>query len=894
MKQIWTLVILAGVSGAVALAQPVSSIGGVTYSSIRVDTTNSTTMTSARAFYAEKTGPSCPAATALAFASVTRAAVNNTLTQNTVTALKANTTYCLAVFVNGSVWTNVVEATTTSDPVEYPDPPIPPNSAWIPSGPPVINGNTYTVTSNCSNLQSSLNTAAALNDSLNHQVLIPAGASCTGNWSLPNRVGTGWIVIRSAAPDTALPPTGVRTSLNWAGAMPTLMVNNYSGEANSQMITTGTTARRYYLLGLRMMPGTRCSDCFTVVGATNTNPVEITTSSAHGRTTGTGVCIRGVLGNTNANTCAFITVTAANRFQLNGVAGNGAYGGGGVGATNPASYTFLLVPSTTAEDIVVDRCILQGREFPYRVAQVMSIRGTRTVLMNSHVSSVQAWQGVAGTTVFGSSVVPVPLFFGGPQGPLAMVNNFIEGHGITAYAEQAPSGDQIYDITVRRNYFQLRDDRRLFDISPTVRNPLSDGLFYAHRQSLEFKWGARVLVEGNQFDGAWTTIAAPAQALNIFGNATGFGYGVTDYRVAHNSFFNIAGGINVSCSVSGSGTQSWPDNAPSLRYEFYNNLFYRFRRYIDLNSTSTFSRGQAMFFNHGCTEFLVHHNTVIDPRGSLPGPFRFSGRRFSRFVIRNNILSFNQDGGAGGIINDDLGNPVIPPVPVGSWTATTALSAWGSIMYRGDGPDPLSRLESNFFIPGVRTTTDPQAWDSTLTSLNLTRFAVCDPASGILRDFLSQRNECAGANAANNGNETANQRYAWVRFRRATPDLVQSSDPGLDFRLRDDSPWKNRASDGRDPGVIHDELEAAQGQVHNARIRNVTGTSATVSYTAPDADACSVDYGLTPAWGAGQRVSDGGGVRWRSVDLSGLTPGTVYHVKLLCPTEQRELSFRTN
>ena len=880
--------------GGWALAQPVSTVGAVTYSTVRVDTTNPTTMTTARVFYAEKTGPSCPAVTALPFASITRTAVNNTLTQNTVTALKANTTYCLATLVNGTQWSNLVEATTAADPLEYPDPPVPPAGDWIPSGPPVINGNTYHVTSTCSNLQSVLNTAAAQTDSLNHQILIPPNANCAGNWNLPNRSGTGWIVIRSAAPDAALPPPGVRVTPAWAASLPTLSVNNYLGEANSQMITSGATARRYYLLGLRMTHGTRCSDCFTVLNATNTSPIEITTSSAHNRATGTGVCIRGVAGNTNANTCAFITVTAPNRFQLNGVNGNGAYAGGGIGATNPAAYTFLFVPSATAEDIVVDRCWLQGREFPYRMSYAASIRGTRTVLMNSYVSSIQAWQGVVGTTAFGSSIVPVPLFFGGPNGPLALINNYIEGHGITVYAEQAPAGDQIYDITVRRNYFHLRNSRRLFDLSPTVRNPLSDGLFYAHRQSLEFKWGARVLIDGNQFDGAWTTIAAPSQALNIFGNANGFGYGVTDYRVSNNSFFNIAGGINVSCSVSGSGTQSWPDNAPSLRYHFYNNLFYQFRRYIDLNSTSTFSRGQAIFFNHGCTEFLINHNTVFDPRGTQPAVFRFSGRRFSRFVIRDNILGFNQDGGAGGFMNDDLGNPVLPPFPTGSWTAATALAAWNGIMYRGDGPDPGSRLEFNFLIPGVRTTSDPAAWSSTSTSLNLNRFTVCDPASGILRDFLAFHNECAGANLANDGNETANQRYSWVRFRRATPDLAQAGEPGLDFRLRDDSPWKNRASDGRDPGVIVDELEAAQGRVRGARIRNISASGATVSYTAPDEAACYVDYGLTPAWGQGQRVSDGGGSLARSVQLSGLTPRTLYYVKLLCAVEQLELSFQTN
>jgi len=68
----------------------------------------------------------------------------------------------------------------------------------------------------------------------------------------------------------------------------------------------------------------------TVTGATNATPIEITTSAAHGYSTGYIVTIRGVGGNTAANvTSNAITVTGATTFTIDGSVGNGAYTSGG-------------------------------------------------------------------------------------------------------------------------------------------------------------------------------------------------------------------------------------------------------------------------------------------------------------------------------------------------------------------------------------------------------------------------------------------------------------------------------------------------------------------------------------------------------------------------------------
>lgn len=66
-----------------------------------------------------------------------------------------------------------------------------------------------------------------------------------------------------------------------------------------------------------------------IVGASNANPIVITTSTPHGLTTGNTVAIFGVLGNTNANGRRKVTVLSPTTFSLQGIAGNGVYTSGG-------------------------------------------------------------------------------------------------------------------------------------------------------------------------------------------------------------------------------------------------------------------------------------------------------------------------------------------------------------------------------------------------------------------------------------------------------------------------------------------------------------------------------------------------------------------------------------
>ena len=57
-------------------------------------------------------------------------------------------------------------------------------------------------------------------------ILLAAGATFTGTFTLRAKSGTGWIVVRTAAPNTSLPPAGTRITPSYAGVMPKIVSNS--------------------------------------------------------------------------------------------------------------------------------------------------------------------------------------------------------------------------------------------------------------------------------------------------------------------------------------------------------------------------------------------------------------------------------------------------------------------------------------------------------------------------------------------------------------------------------------------------------------------------------------------------------------------------------------------
>jgi hypothetical protein len=120
-----------------------------------------------------------------------------------------------------------------------------------------------------------------------------------------------------------------------------------------------------------------------------------------------------------------------------------------------------------------------------------------------------------------------------------------------------------------------------------------------------------------------------------------------------------------------------------------------------------------------------------------------------------------------------------------------------------------------------------------------------------------------------------------------------------DFRLGSNSVMRSkpglRGGDGKDVGVDMDALEAAQGKVTLKAPSEITAASAQINFAAPDSQACPVDYSSKDVTliSSFSRAADGGRERNRSVSLTGLAAGTLYHYRVNCMVEQPTGEFRT-
>ncbi|HMF77565.1 MAG TPA: hypothetical protein VK604_18045 [Bryobacteraceae bacterium] len=110
-----------------------------------------------------------------------------------------------------------------------------------------------------------------------------------------------------------------------------------------------------------------------------------------------------------------------------------------------------------------------------------------------------------------------------------------------------------------------------------------------------------------------------------------------------------------------------------------------------------------------------------------------------------------------------------------------------------------------------------------------------------------------------------------------------------DFHLRHDSAYiagNNPRTKTADAGVNMEVLNASQGLVTLIGVpgKTITTSAATIAYVAPDSGTCYVDYSSTDSdvIASFSRTVDSGGARTRNVALSSLSSGTTYFYRVEC------------
>lgn len=110
------------------------------------------------------------------------------------------------------------------------------------------------------NLQTALNNVTA-----GQTIMIQAGATFTGNFTLPTKVGTAEILVRTATPDASFPPDTARVAASDEALMPVIATAN-----SSPALTTSGATANWRFQGIAFTAGTSTGDIITIGDSVST------------------------------------------------------------------------------------------------------------------------------------------------------------------------------------------------------------------------------------------------------------------------------------------------------------------------------------------------------------------------------------------------------------------------------------------------------------------------------------------------------------------------------------------------------------------------------------------------------------------------------------------------
>lgn len=708
-----------------------------------------------------------------------------------------------------------------------------------------------------------------------------------------------WIVIRTAQPDSELPPEGVRVNPSWSAKLALLTSTETGHSVTAPAIAFGTLAHHYRFVGLEITHAqTATPDVFDPLDHA---PYAYTTADTsyvifdrcyfhglgfpdriwHGFFYWNGAFLAiinsyadnqdywrpyasglNITSDSNANTLTVATgtyhtgytdcrVTSPVTLTITGGAASGTgqmwmTGDCGIVADFPSG---MLANCSICSVVTETNPVLpKNNKNEYTVVPlgIFTLAAGRFTGARRYFSyELSAWN------TEGSQFLTIQY---GP-GPYILDNNYIQGVGILTHFTDEGLGVTVpSDITVTRNVFESPLEKMAF-------GPANDGRAYSHRNAFEVKTGQRIRFEGNQVVANFQEVTPNGYAAIFVVNAAfnpGLSNNVTsDLVIRNNTIDQSSSGIQ----INGATPQSYQVGKNMRRVLVENNLFKRIdgRKYSAnyLSGATLGAGGVVLSTAHGGEDFVIRHNTAYINRGPFPCFFCPYARPMEGFVMRDNIFWVNGDSGYRGVqfsgTTDSASSPVCP---------TIGKAALDCIMTSGPG-NPSYTWANNVLVPGLLTTGAGGIGDAG----NLT---------GIGALYAASPGTLVVAGATPQARETA------VQF---------SDSAGGNFTLALGSPYKAAGSDGADPGYDGFALDAAQGVVKETVVTAGAG-QAVVKFTAPDGVGCPVDVSANnfQTW---TRTGDPGGKRNRQIVIDSLSAATTYAYRILCRSMQVTGNFLT-
>lgn len=424
-------------------------------------------------------------------------------------------------------------------------------------------------------LQAALNGAEA-GDTL----ILDAGASFVGTFTLPAKSGNEWIVVRSSASEVdhsavsrslplhnakdkpiALPSPGFRVDPSYSHLMPTIIVGGEVG------IVAAPGAHHYRFIGIEIRAAETGEHFKDKTRPRQTKGAERERS---------------------------VQPTHQTLVSLGSV-----------------KMTLEQLP----HHIIFDRCFLRGN----------SSQGTlRGIAMNSrHTAVIDSYLADFKSVGFDSQAI---AGWAGP-GPFKIENNYLEGAGENVmFGGGTPgiSGLVPSDIEIRRNYFYK-------PLSWKIGHPQYAGTPWTIKNLFELKNARRVVVEGNIFENSWLHAQDGfAVLLTVRTENDKVAWAaVEDVLFTNNVIRNSGAGIN----VLGVDDNSAHGNGHTWRIEIKNNLFTQI-------GGEEWGSGVLFQLLDQMHHISIDHNTALQS-GSIAFGERAP---LTGFVFSNNIVLHNDYG----------------------------------------------------------------------------------------------------------------------------------------------------------------------------------------------------------------------------------------------------------
>lgn len=475
-------------------------------------------------------------------------------------------------------------------------------------------------------------------------ILLQAGATWTGNYTLPLKSGTTYITIRSSASDAQLPAAGVRITPSYAALLPKI-----KGAGTSAAVKTATSAHHWRLQLLEIVGNAAGVNEVVRFGSgaettTGAQPQHIVLDRVyiHGHPTmgsRRGVALNGgniIVRNSHISDIKSVGVDTQALCGWNGTgpfliennylsagAENIMFGGADPVIAN-------LVPS----DITIRRNLFT-KDLTWRKAIVATPVPTA-------VASTTG--GTLGTGTYGYKVVAYRACGNSKtcnSAPSAEVKGAVSGSsGSVRISWTSVSGATSYRVYGRTagaaNQYWTVTTNSFVDtgVAGTAGTAPSTASKYTVKNLLELKNARRVVIEGNRFEYSWAQDQKGYALLFMPSNQNGTAPWtiVEDVTVRSNRFDHIAGGITVVGRHKVNGVVI---SQITKRILIANNLL------TDVSKTKWGGSGLFLVTGDGATDVTVDHNTVIHDGAAVVNG---NGIGNVRFRYTNNLSKHGIDG----------------------------------------------------------------------------------------------------------------------------------------------------------------------------------------------------------------------------------------------------------